>query len=345
MGYTPATVLDIETLFEITPSPRAVVTYARGTTTPQPFAFVLNVSRLVGCDALEIIPGRILRRANEEEIKFTKKVIESLFGERFGGGLWETRRPKSGEGKFVKLPVKQWRYFVIEFSGGNREVELLEEALSVAPCDLEVGFVLSVGTLRSLELPVCLYSQPRLFQSLSAMSYAAGSASGLAKTLSKLDGEQVCKIYSKLAAHDNSILDLGEVFRLLFELKDLPRFSPLQVLGYFAVLESILTHAPSPEDRYDSITRQIRQKLALLNRRWNPPLDYSAFAALPHDKIWWKMYAYRSAIAHGSTPNFAGELSALGNAKNANLLISETVKKTICQALAEPQLIADLQNC
>lgn len=117
---------------------------------------------------------------------------------------------------------------------------------------------------------------------------------------------------------------------------DVPRFSPLQILGYFAVLESILTHAPNPDDRYDSITRQIKQKLALLNGRWRPPLDYSAFSGLSHDKVWSKMYAYRSAIAHGATPNFDGELSALGKAENSNVLISEAVRKTICQALEEP---------
>jgi hypothetical protein len=337
--------LDFETLFEMKPSPKTVVTYAPGTKTPQPFAFVLNISRLVGGSSLEIIPGRVLRRANDEEIKFTKEVIKSLFADHSSGGLWETRGPKPGQSKFVKLPRRQWRYFVIEFGGGNQEVELLEKALSIAPCSLDVGFILSIASSRGKKLPVCLYSQPRLFQSLSAMSYAAGSVSGLTKAVTKSDAEQVREIYLKLEKHDNLILDLDKVFKLVFELMDLPRFSPLQILGYFAVLESILTHAPNPEDRYDSITRQIKQKLALLNKRWTPPLDYSAFSALPHDRVWSKMYAYRSAIAHGATPNFVGELSALGKAESANLLISETVRKTICQALEEPQLLADLQNC
>jgi hypothetical protein len=76
-----------------------------------------------------------------------------------------------------------------------------------------------------------------------------------------------------------------------------------------------------------------------------PPLDYSAFPTLSHDKVWLKMYAYRSAIAHGSTPNFVRELSALGKSENANLLISEAVRKTIYQAIEEPQLLADLQAC
>jgi len=74
----------------------------------------------------------------------------------------------------LKLPAKRWRYFVIELGDESREVELLESALSVASCDLEVGFILSVATLKSTVLPVCLYSPPRLFQSLSALSYAYG---------------------------------------------------------------------------------------------------------------------------------------------------------------------------
>jgi hypothetical protein len=333
--------LDFEALFAVKPFPKTITVYPPGTTMPRPFAFVLNVSGLVGCHTLEIIPGCIMRRGNGTEIKFTKKVIASMFGEHFEGSLWETRKPKSGQGQHVRLPAKRWRYFVVEFGGGNKEIELLERALSVASCGLEVGFIVSVATLDGKELPVCLYNPCSLFQSLSAMSDMGGPA----KHLTKSDGEQVRKIYSKLATHDNSVMDLEKVFRLVFELKDLPRFSPLQVLGYFAVLESILTHAPNPEDRYDSLTRQIRQKLALLNKRWTPPLDYSAFPKLPHDTIWSKMYAYRSAIAHGSTPNFVKELSALGKAENANILVSEAVRKTICQAIEEPQLLTDLQAC
>src|ERR1039457_3232216 len=98
--------LNFETLFEMKPSPKTVVIHKPGATTTQPFAFVVNVSRLVGCDALEIVPGHILRRANEERIKFIMESIKSLFGKYFSGGLWETRRPKSGQGRFVRLPVK-----------------------------------------------------------------------------------------------------------------------------------------------------------------------------------------------------------------------------------------------
>jgi hypothetical protein len=334
--------LDFDTLFELAPPPRTVVTYAPDTFTPKPFAFVLNVAKLAGGDTLELFPSGILRRASEEEIAFTKQILRSLFGEHFTGSLWETRRPKSGAGKYVRLPRKRWRYYVIEFQGSNRDVEFLEQALTIAPCGLEVGFLLSVARLERTILPVCLYSAHRLFQSLAALS---NTGSSNARTITKADAEHVGAVHAKLKAHDHGILDLKNILKLVFDLQDLPRFCPLQVLGYFAVLESLLTHAPKPDDRYDSIIRQIRQKLALLNKRWNPPLDYTAFTTQKHETVWTKMYAYRSAIAHGTTPNFTGDLAALGNATNANNLISETVRKTIHQALEEPQLLADLQAC
>jgi len=49
--------LDFETLFEMKSSAKPITVYPPGTALPQPFAFVLNVSGLVGCDKLEIVPG------------------------------------------------------------------------------------------------------------------------------------------------------------------------------------------------------------------------------------------------------------------------------------------------
>jgi len=343
--------LDFKTLLDMQPSRKVVSAYDPEAITLSPFAFLLNLSGLPRSNALEIIPGRILRRGNKEEIKFIKEWIKSQFGERFGGDLWENRWPKSGSGKYVKQPAKEWRYYIIEFSGDNKELEHLETALTISSCGLEIGFTLSQATLDKKVYPVCLYSPPRLFQSLSALSRATSPPHGFANTLTKKDAEQVSMIYRKLEAHDHSIFDLHKTFKLVFELKDLPLFSPLQILGYFAILDSILTHPPAPDDRYDSINRQLKQKLALLNKRWQPPLDYANFQVQknskksPHETIWSAMYSYRSAIAHGKVPNFKSDFPVLGSEKNANVLIRDTVKKTICQALIEPQLLADLHNC
>ncbi len=164
------------------------------------------------------------------------------------------------------------------------------------------------------------------------------------QTIGKAEGDQIHDLFQRMARHDQATLDLSGVLELLLELKDLPRFSPLQILGYFAILESVLTHQPGPDDRYESITRQITQKLALLNRRWQPVLNYGPFGGASHEKIWTKMYSYRSAIAHGRRPDFKSQLAVLQNVDVANELIRAAVKMAIRQAYIEPQLVGDLHS-
>ena len=147
-----------------------------------------------------------------------------------------------------------------------------------------------------------------------------------------------------MAEHDHEILELTRVGELLLDLRDLPHFSPLQILGYFAILESVLTHQPRPDDRYESLTRQITNKLALLDKRWNPSFDYSLLGGAKHEKIWPQMYAYRSTIAHGNKLDFKTKLALLKNEDVANALITDAVKKTIRQAYVEPRLVKDLHD-
>jgi hypothetical protein len=116
-------------------------------------------------------------------------------------------------------------------------------------------------------------------------------------------------------------------------------------LGHFAVLEALLTHPPKPTDPYDSITRQVKKKLALLDRRSQPGIDYSSFAEANRETVWAKMYAYRSTLAHGGAPTFDGDLQVLESHDNALKLVKQTAKMVIRQALIEPQLLADLRDC
>jgi Apea-like HEPN len=141
--------------------------------------------------------------------------------------------------------------------------------------------------------------------------------------------------------------DLGKVGKLsdqMLSLDALPHSSSLLFLGYFAILESLLAHAPNPTDTIDSITRQVKRKLALLSNRWQPRLDYAVFGEATPDSIWSQMYAYRSALAHGGEPDFEKKLKLL-NPSSALALLRQAVTAVLRQAIKEPQLIADLRSC
>ena len=131
----------------------------------------------------------------------------------------------------------------------------------------------------------------------------------------------------------------------MLELEALPWHSPSKFLAYFGILESLLTIKPKPNDQCASITHQIKNKIALLDHRWSPCLDYSAFNGAKEDTVWAKMYAYRSALAHGDTPNFGSELQKLGSHENAMELLKSAVKAIARLALKEPQLMTDLRRC
>jgi hypothetical protein len=222
---------------------------------------------------------------------------------------------------------------------------VLETAGAIANVELDIGLIrIDIDIRGGAVRPGSMYHPPSLFQSLSVLSRSL-NPSDVMQPVRSADGKDIFDLFSLIEAHDPSIFDLDKVVKLFRELKDLPQFSSLQVLGYFAILEAVLTHQPDPEDKYESITNQIIRKLALLNNRWRPALDYSPFKGAKPEKIWKSMYGYRSSIAHGRKPDFkTPQLSVLQNANSANELIKEAVKKSLRQAYTEPQLIADLHN-
>ncbi|MGA8743745.1 MAG: hypothetical protein WB561_21310 [Terracidiphilus sp.] len=307
------------------------------------FAFVANVARINGADQLELAPGHILRRAGPDEIG----VIKSTFSGSKGGLFtlpflpWENRQEP--DGRYTELPEDEWEYFVIAFKGSNEDEVTLEQVFCIAPAELKVAFVAaSWPPDAGVGLPARIYHSGRLFQILNQP--IGSQQKRLTVTVS--DAEQIAILFSALKSHDQRLVQMERIAAQLLELEELRLGSTSQFLAYFVILESLLTHKPDPKDPYDSITRQVKSKIALLDHRWSPPLDYAEFKGTNLDTVWKKMYHYRSILAHGDTPDFnSAELKALGNHGNAMALLKSAVKATVQRALIEPQLLADLKNC
>jgi hypothetical protein len=226
---------------------------------------------------------------------------------------------------------------VIAFRRSNDVLTRLQGALDLAPLELEIAFTIHAGVMP----PAITWTPGRLFH---VMENAQRNDTFFHR-VSKADLNTIAMIHSALEAHDKRLIDVGLLTRQLSELKALPHASPLRFLGYFALLESLLTHAPKPSDPYDSITRQVKKKVTLLDHRWARPIDYGPFGNASADTVWSKMYAYRSLLAHGSAPAFTGDLQVLRSHEHALRLVKETVKSIIRQALEEPRLLRDLKEC
>jgi hypothetical protein len=306
------------------------------------FAFVANIARLDGGDKVALVPGHILRRATHDEIEIIKASLGGNEGGLFSLSFfpWEIRKEPSGQ--FTELPEAEWEYFVIAFRGSNEDVGILEQVFCIAPIELKIAFVAASWPPDAGKgLPVRIYHAGRLFQMLN---FPVGQPpERLVVTPS--DAEQIASLFTALKSHDPRVIHMERITAQMLELEELRSDSTSKFLGYFGILESLLTHKPDPKDLYDSITRQVKNKVALLDHRWSPRLDYSAFKAVREDTVWSKMYAYRSALAHGDAADFGSELQVLGNHENAMALLKSTVKATARLAFMEPQLMVDLRNC
>ena len=317
-----------------TATPRATV--------PESYAFVMNVWHLKEAASYTLAPGHELRRATAEEILVIKDSIASRgpAPQLQYTYLWECQWPHPG-GTIGLLPQEEWRYFVIAFKGSNGTIAELESAFDLAPLELEVGLRFVYHEVGGQVGHGVVWQPGRMFHVLENAMHD----NSFFVDVSVGDIGAIQAIHRQLQQHDHRLVDLERLATCLSQLKGLPHSSPLRFLGYFAVLESLLTHAPKPSDPYDSITRQVKKKLALLGHRWPRALDYSPFGGAAPDTVWSKMYTYRSLLAHGAAPEFTRELAALRSHELALKLIKETVKAVIRQALTEPQLLLDLREC
>ena len=147
-----------------------------------------------------------------------------------------------------------------------------------------------------------------------------------------------------------SIATAIEMFRDL----DVNPPTPAKMLGYFGVIESLLSHAPKQNDSADSITRQLKRNLILLDNRMDADckIGLGEFGQTKPDTVITKLYAYRSAIAHGGDQR--SKIAALkqlhqgwGNLPEpmwAERFLRRMVKRVLVHAMKEPKLVVDLKG-
>ncbi len=129
------------------------------------------------------------------------------------------------------------------------------------------------------------------------------------------------------------------------DVRRLPIHSPLTTLGYFAILEMILTHDPAENGNIRTLTHQLRKKIPLVTRRPQASLDYSPFGnQVNEEKVWTLLYAFRSAVAHGAEPDFANKLLLLGHSQRVHAFLRNATRAILRHCLREPQLVADLRT-
>lgn len=297
--------------------------------------------------------GLTLRKATLAEI--TNRQVEASFrmwSERRGTSVFLNQRmpapedsSKSVSGSVLPNP-EEWRHAVIECSDKSIFFWNVNLAFSISNADLRMGLI--CFETKGYSTPFIEFPMLNVRNPLGAMfvDHKLPSFDDLPEI-----SQNISYVLSNITGEFPS--EIRQVIHMFSSLDNLPDSSRFKILGYFAVIEGLLSHSPLSSDRMDSIQRQLIRNINLLNNRLKKidrEIIFSDFGKTKPEKVLAKLYAYRSAIAHGS--NVEGSIDdisqiRIGSEKNDHLWVHDWLramtKKLILAAIVEPELVNDLK--
>lgn len=290
---------------------------------------------------VEITPTIRLEVARPDQLVFFRERVENRH-------FYETDivikndMPNGKSFEFHEIPANEWRYYIFSYAGGGLEIhEFLSVANLVAPypisfisCHTRQPF----GHGELVGWGIDTVGQQTLFQRVIP-DYAI-------QTLTMADVDEMKELFQHFKRLDNRI-DEG-VFRAIRLNRTVQRLgSPFDfsILGMFMIIEMLLTHNPNDKEVGDSLTHQIKTKMAFVSSRFKNPLDYSRFGpAADQGQIWGALYTYRSCIAHGNHIDFSkAPLSKLKSATDAFDFLETATKELLAYAIREPSIVNGLK--
>lgn len=312
------------------------------------YVFILTVIDLQVATPYDIIPGYTLKKATTDQIEHIKSNLDRFdpYFPHAPKRLYEfdvfetqTDEPSQTRTKYKPLLPDDWRYWIISFEGTNEEVEDLGYSLSVM--DQDVDFAFTVLEQDSQASGIIWHPQ-----ALSTHLSDPARRQIYPKTVLEEDLRLASDCYALIKSLEDEYKHIRRAFLRFDQLRMIPISSDLIILGLFSIIESLLTHDPKPTDPTDSLSRQIKKKILLLQKRFVRSLDYEKyFKKVKEQPLWSKLYAYRSLIAHGDSTDFTDNFQVLKDKKNVYSFLKEVVKLLLIESSHEPELLADLKEC
>jgi hypothetical protein len=295
--------------------------------------------------------GYEVGRATEREIDLIKSKFDLMI-ELIGHPTqppYEATIKVDPEGHGVQfgydLPRESWRYSVVRRTSADAaQVHVIDQALRVSNDDLRIVGWMFFGEHPAAHSFSIDYVEGLHWQRRSIAEYAP-------QVVSLPHLKEVYGLWCVL--DEKRFSRIAGAMHLFAQLDELSDRSDAKMLGHFSILENLLTHKPEPGDPVDSITRQLKRNLKLIDHRLpsSQNLGLSRFSRdATADQVISRLYGIRSAIAHGG--RYTKDLEWLnerrppmwGESPSVNMYIRRIVQRVIVAALREPQLISDLAN-
>lgn len=301
------------------------------------FSHVLDSLNVLAQLPFQLIPDHWFRKAEPQEVQLIKEELTAYVHASLS---YEHAIIELGDGrrKSKPLPSDQWRYYVISYSPTNKNIGYIEHAANLLRNDITLGCsFFGSGSARVYNMAL-----------ISTFFGDRQARIEMPEPIMDDELEQITTNYNLITALDNTRYpNISRAVEDFHQTKSITNRFTLKVLSYFSIIECLLTHPPRPDDRTDSVTRQITSKMCLLSKRFQRELKYdSFFPNIPEpENVWKKLYLYRSLLAHGGDIDFQQKFSTLISTDNIRSFLVESIKLLILYALKEPEFLADFQKC
>uniref|UniRef100_UPI00404B87D5 hypothetical protein n=1 Tax=Flavobacterium sp. TaxID=239 RepID=UPI00404B87D5 len=154
---------------------------------------------------------------------------------------------------------------------------------------------------------------------------------------------------NELCAKGNQYLGIFKALNDYVELDNISNESTFKLVSYFSIIESLVTHNPRSEYG-NPISKQLSNKIEFLYNNFFSEFDFSNYFKGPDtdtiSTIIYKLYTYRSDVAHGNIPKFNKDLKIIAENIQNVLPFMETLLRQILKiSVSKPSLIVDLKKC
>lgn len=312
--------------------------------------FILNLLDVKGELPVQIITDHLFRKAHKNEIEEIEKVLSISqpparhnYDVRYKSILRSEKSTGTTSYRFEELPESQWKYWVVAFEGWNDKLHDIEKCALLLEVDLDFGFqILFEDSYQSGKVAAHTSLPIHLIEKYSTHKHSMTNA----EDIPTKELEKISKFYELSCNLKPDYSYINHALENFLSIRRIPKKSELLIVGYFSIIESLITHAPRLTETLDSIGHQIRNKMILLRKKFSRTIAYETyFKDVAESKIWKKLYSYRSYLAHGNIPDFQKEFQVLVNNDSVSVFLKEIIKELLIIALDDPEFVTDLKKC
>jgi hypothetical protein len=251
-------------------------------------------------------------------------------------------KPNGEKGEYRILD--KWRYWIISIPEISLDTLTIDLAVELLKNDLDLGFTQSYDeNYEDTRISRFHWNTSRISSFFDPQNFHEIHP---AKQIKDSEIKEITENHALIKSTEKSYPILNKAQQNFSQLKSLHRQSQLVTLGYFSIIEALITHKPRLNESLDSLIHQVSTKMVLLSKKFQRRLDYdSHFGQLEKDKVWKLLYGYRSALAHGKHADFKSEFKSLKDISNVLSFLKESVKLTLLLAMKDPDFLTDLKKC